>query len=208
MQLLGGKHLLMGQTAGRWVAQAEDQGDSVTFMFESATQERVSDFELKLMDIDSEQCAPLCCCRLPCGSTAHTTPALSLCFTRAVHQSLLHATARSQRMHGTGSASQTQSTSAPCRCPRRNLRASAGAAAVRPRMPLPQRRPCSGPCDPAVCAGTSACMLQLLPGLTSVLAPWQRPGHHRGHGADSGDQGRHPLLHQRRHRLRQHLPEV
>ena len=37
--------------------QAEDQGDSVTFMFESAGQERVSDFELKLMDIDSEQCA-------------------------------------------------------------------------------------------------------------------------------------------------------
>lgn len=37
--------------------QAEDQGDSVTFMFESVGQERVSDFELKLMDIDSEQCA-------------------------------------------------------------------------------------------------------------------------------------------------------
>jgi hypothetical protein len=35
--------------------QAEDQGDSVTFMFESANQERISDFELKLMDIDSEQ---------------------------------------------------------------------------------------------------------------------------------------------------------
>lgn len=37
------------------VAQAEDQGDSVTFMFEAANQERISDFELKLMDIDSEQ---------------------------------------------------------------------------------------------------------------------------------------------------------
>lgn len=36
-------------------AQAEDQGDSVTFMFEAANQERISDFELKLMDIDSEQ---------------------------------------------------------------------------------------------------------------------------------------------------------
>lgn len=35
--------------------QAEDQGDSVTFMFEAANQERISDFELKLMDIDSEQ---------------------------------------------------------------------------------------------------------------------------------------------------------
>lgn len=35
--------------------KAEDQGDSVTFMFESANQERISDFELKLMDIDSEQ---------------------------------------------------------------------------------------------------------------------------------------------------------
>jgi hypothetical protein len=38
--------------------QAEDSGDSVTFLFESPTQERHSDFELKLMDIDSEQCAP------------------------------------------------------------------------------------------------------------------------------------------------------
>ncbi len=27
----------------------------MTFMFESANQERISDFELKLMDIDSEQ---------------------------------------------------------------------------------------------------------------------------------------------------------
>ncbi|CAK0785120.1 hypothetical protein CVIRNUC_008326 [Coccomyxa viridis] len=35
--------------------KAEDQGDSVTFMFEAASQERISDFELKLMDIDSEQ---------------------------------------------------------------------------------------------------------------------------------------------------------
>ena len=37
------------------ILQAEDQGDSVTFMFEAASQERISDFELKLMDIDSEQ---------------------------------------------------------------------------------------------------------------------------------------------------------
>jgi hypothetical protein len=35
--------------------QAEDGGDTVTFMFESPKQERISDFELKLMDIDSEQ---------------------------------------------------------------------------------------------------------------------------------------------------------
>ena len=35
--------------------QAEDAGDTVTFMFESPNQERISDFELKLMDIDSEQ---------------------------------------------------------------------------------------------------------------------------------------------------------
>mmetsp|Transcript_21779 Transcript_21779/g.60538 ORF Transcript_21779/g.60538 Transcript_21779/m.60538 type:complete len:263 (-) Transcript_21779:79-867(-) len=34
--------------------KAEDQGDTVTFMFESPSQERISDFELKLMDIDSE----------------------------------------------------------------------------------------------------------------------------------------------------------
>ena len=37
------------------VLQAEDQGDTVTFMFETPNQERISDFELKLMDIDSEQ---------------------------------------------------------------------------------------------------------------------------------------------------------
>lgn len=36
-------------------SQAEDAGDTVTFMFESPNQERISDFELKLMDIDSEQ---------------------------------------------------------------------------------------------------------------------------------------------------------
>ncbi|KAK9817203.1 hypothetical protein WJX72_011042 [[Myrmecia] bisecta] len=35
--------------------KAEDAGDTVTFMFESPNQERISDFELKLMDIDSEQ---------------------------------------------------------------------------------------------------------------------------------------------------------
>jgi proliferating cell nuclear antigen len=35
--------------------KAEDKGDSVTFMFESPNQDRISDFELKLMDIDSEQ---------------------------------------------------------------------------------------------------------------------------------------------------------
>ena len=35
--------------------QAEDSGDVVTFMFEAKNNERISDFELKLMDIDSEQ---------------------------------------------------------------------------------------------------------------------------------------------------------
>ena len=64
--------MLMRPTAGRWGAQAEDQGDSVTFMFESATQERVSDFELKLMDIDSEQCAPLLWPPPAFGSTSYT----------------------------------------------------------------------------------------------------------------------------------------
>ena len=34
--------------------KASDSGDSITFMFENANQERVSDFELKLMDIDGE----------------------------------------------------------------------------------------------------------------------------------------------------------
>eukprot|EP00877_Chromochloris_zofingiensis_P014263 jgi/Chrzof1/9090/Cz03g35210.t1 len=34
--------------------KAADEGDTVTFMFESPKEDRVSDFELKLMDIDSE----------------------------------------------------------------------------------------------------------------------------------------------------------
>jgi len=34
--------------------KADDTGDVVTFMFESPNQEKISDFELKLMDIDSE----------------------------------------------------------------------------------------------------------------------------------------------------------
>lgn len=34
--------------------KADDNGDNVTFMFESPQQEKISDFELKLMDIDSE----------------------------------------------------------------------------------------------------------------------------------------------------------
>lgn len=34
--------------------RAEDSADAITFMFESAKQEKVSDFELKLMDIDGE----------------------------------------------------------------------------------------------------------------------------------------------------------
>ncbi|CAI5493293.1 unnamed protein product [Closterium sp. Naga37s-1] len=34
--------------------KAEDDGDTVTFMFESPKQDKISDFEMKLMDIDSE----------------------------------------------------------------------------------------------------------------------------------------------------------
>jgi len=34
--------------------KADDNGDVVTFMFESPNQDKISDFELKLMDIDSE----------------------------------------------------------------------------------------------------------------------------------------------------------
>jgi len=34
--------------------KANDSGDTVTFMFESQKKDRISDFELKLMDIDSE----------------------------------------------------------------------------------------------------------------------------------------------------------
>lgn len=37
--------------------KASDQGDSVTFMFENDSQDRISDFELKLMDIDGEHLA-------------------------------------------------------------------------------------------------------------------------------------------------------
>lgn len=35
--------------------KADDNGDTVAFMFESPDGSRISDFELKLMDIDSEQ---------------------------------------------------------------------------------------------------------------------------------------------------------
>jgi len=34
--------------------KAEDEGDTIMFTFENTDQDRVSDFELKLMDIDSE----------------------------------------------------------------------------------------------------------------------------------------------------------
>jgi proliferating cell nuclear antigen len=34
--------------------KADDGSDTVTFMFESPTQDKISDFEMKLMDIDSE----------------------------------------------------------------------------------------------------------------------------------------------------------
>jgi len=34
--------------------KSDDNGDAMTFMFENSTQDRISDFELKLMDIDSE----------------------------------------------------------------------------------------------------------------------------------------------------------
>ncbi|KAL3762297.1 hypothetical protein ACHAWU_000944 [Discostella pseudostelligera] len=35
--------------------KAEDEGDSLALVFESPSQDRIADFELKLMDIDSEQ---------------------------------------------------------------------------------------------------------------------------------------------------------
>eukprot|EP00966_Prymnesium_polylepis_P108100 2503098-Prymnesium_polylepis.1 len=34
--------------------KADDNADAMTFMFENQNQDRISDFELKLMDIDSE----------------------------------------------------------------------------------------------------------------------------------------------------------
>jgi|Transcript_60200 proliferating cell nuclear antigen len=34
--------------------KSDDNGDAMTFMFENSNQDRISDFELKLMDIDSE----------------------------------------------------------------------------------------------------------------------------------------------------------
>ncbi len=35
--------------------KSDDDGDTITFLFESKNQERLSEFDLKLMDIDSEQ---------------------------------------------------------------------------------------------------------------------------------------------------------
>ena len=35
--------------------KAEDEGDTLTLMFESKAQDRIADFELKLMDIDADQ---------------------------------------------------------------------------------------------------------------------------------------------------------
>ena len=34
--------------------KAQDQGDVVTFMFENPNQEKVSDYEMKLMNLDQE----------------------------------------------------------------------------------------------------------------------------------------------------------
>jgi len=34
--------------------RADDEGDTINFMFETESQDRISDFEMKLMDIDSE----------------------------------------------------------------------------------------------------------------------------------------------------------
>ena len=34
--------------------KSDDNADQMTFMFENQSQDRISDFELKLMDIDSE----------------------------------------------------------------------------------------------------------------------------------------------------------
>ena len=34
--------------------KAQDQADTVTFMFESPNQEKVSDYEMKLMNLDQE----------------------------------------------------------------------------------------------------------------------------------------------------------
>ena len=50
--------LLLMQCAGNddiITMKAEDSGDTVSFMFESPSQDRIADFELKLMDIDAEQ---------------------------------------------------------------------------------------------------------------------------------------------------------
>ncbi|KAG6734967.1 hypothetical protein I3842_01G296400 [Carya illinoinensis] len=48
------KMLKCADNNGIVTIKADDGTDCVTFMFESPTQDKISDFEMKLMDIDSE----------------------------------------------------------------------------------------------------------------------------------------------------------
>ena len=53
--------------------KSDDQADTMTFVFENSAQDRVSDFELKLMDIDSEHLS------IPGAPPPRASVALLLC---------------------------------------------------------------------------------------------------------------------------------
>ena len=55
--------------------KAQDQADNVTFMFESPNQEKVSDYEMKLMNLDQEHLGIpetdyACVIKMPAGEFA------------------------------------------------------------------------------------------------------------------------------------------
>ena len=55
--------------------KAQDQADNVTFMFESPNQEKVSDYEMKLMNLDQEylgipETDYACVIKMPAGEFA------------------------------------------------------------------------------------------------------------------------------------------
>ena len=63
--------------------KAQDQADNVTFMFESPNQEKVSDYEMKLMNLDQEHLGIpetdyACVIKMPAGEFARVVSYLSL----------------------------------------------------------------------------------------------------------------------------------
>ena len=62
--------------------KAQDQADNVTFMFESPNQEKVSDYEMKLMNLDQEHLGIpetdyACVIKMPAGEFARVVSYLS-----------------------------------------------------------------------------------------------------------------------------------